>query len=86
MPVEELGEIVTSLEGLPVPAILTELHARKLIAANASAAGIFGSPVSDLIGQTCCPSSTPPIANLPRWRMPRWPTRRSTATRCDAGS
>lgn len=51
MPVEELDEIVTSLEGLPVPAILTELQARKLVAANVSAADLFGSPVSDLIGR-----------------------------------
>src|SRR5579863_5235915 len=50
MPVEELDEIVTSLEGLPVPAILTELQTRELIAANALAADTFGSPVSDLIG------------------------------------
>ncbi len=41
MPVEELDEIVTSLEGLPVPAILTELHARKLIAVKCIGGGHF---------------------------------------------
>jgi PAS domain S-box-containing protein len=51
MPVEELDEIVTSLEGLPVPAMLTELRTRRFIAVNALAADLFGSPVADLIGR-----------------------------------
>lgn len=51
MPVEQLDEIVTSLEGLPVPAMLTELRTRKFIAVNELAADLFGSPVSDLIGR-----------------------------------
>ncbi len=51
MPAEELDEIVTSLEGLPVPAILTDLRTHELIAVNALAADMFGSPVSELIGR-----------------------------------
>jgi PAS domain S-box-containing protein len=55
MPVEELDEIVTSLEGLPVPAMLTELRTRKFIALNELAAELFGSPVTDLIGSDVLP-------------------------------
>jgi PAS domain S-box-containing protein len=55
MPVEELDEIVTSLEGLLVPAMLTELRTRKFIAVNDLAADLFGSPVSDLIGHDVLP-------------------------------
>ncbi len=59
MPVEELDEIVTSLEGLPVPAILTELRTRTLVAVNELAAQTFGAPVRDLIGDDVLPHIDP---------------------------
>jgi PAS domain S-box-containing protein len=50
MTVGSLDEIIQSLEGLPVAAILTELTTRTFVAVNDGAASLFGSPSSDLVG------------------------------------
>ena len=46
----ELEALISSLEGLPVAAILTELRAHTFIAVNDGAAALFGSPAKDLVG------------------------------------
>jgi PAS domain S-box-containing protein len=45
-----LGELIRSLEGLPVAAMLTELRTRTFIAVNDGAAALFGSPAGELVG------------------------------------
>jgi DNA-binding CsgD family transcriptional regulator len=50
MTAESLDELIRSLDGLPVAAILTELRTRTFIAVNDGAAALFGSPAGDLIG------------------------------------
>ncbi len=50
MAVESPDELVRSLDGLPVPAILTELATRRFVAVNEAAAALFGSPPAELVG------------------------------------
>jgi PAS domain S-box-containing protein len=50
MPVDDPDELIRSLAGLPVAAILTELTTHRFIAANDHAAALFGIPTGDLIG------------------------------------
>jgi len=50
MPVEDPDELIRSLEGLPVAAMLTELSSHTFIAVNDRAAALFGSPARDLVG------------------------------------
>jgi PAS domain S-box-containing protein len=46
----EPDELIRSLEGLPVAAILTELPTHTFVAVNEAAATLFGSPASQLLG------------------------------------
>ncbi len=50
MALGELEALISSLEGLPVAAILTELRTHTFIAVNDGAAALFGSPARDLAG------------------------------------
>jgi PAS domain S-box-containing protein len=50
MTVGSLDELIHSLEGLPVAAILTELKTRTFVAVNDGAAALFGLPPGDLVG------------------------------------
>jgi PAS domain S-box-containing protein len=50
MPVGEPDQLVRSLEGLPVAAILTELTNHRFVGVNEQATAIFGLPADELIG------------------------------------
>jgi PAS domain S-box-containing protein len=50
MPVENTDELIRSLDALPVPAILTELHTRTFVAANSPAEELFGTKTGELVG------------------------------------
>jgi len=50
MGVDERDALISSLEGLPVAAILTDLRTHTFIAVNDGAAALFGSPARDLVG------------------------------------
>lgn len=50
MAVERSEELIRSLEGLPVAAILTELVTHTFVAVNQAAATLFGSPAAELVG------------------------------------
>ncbi len=50
MAVEGSEELIRSLEGLPVPAILTELATHTFVAVNDAAAALFGLPATELVG------------------------------------
>ncbi len=47
MAVGDLDALISSLEGLPVAAMLTELRTHTFIAVNAGAAALFGSPARE---------------------------------------
>lgn len=50
MPDGNVEELIRSLEGLPVAAILTELSTHIFIAANEQAGLVFGTPAKELVG------------------------------------
>jgi PAS domain S-box-containing protein len=50
MPDGNVEELIRSLEGLPVAAILTELTTHTFIAANEQAGSVFGTPAKELVG------------------------------------
>jgi PAS domain S-box-containing protein len=50
MPVGEPDQLVRSLEGLPVAAILTELTSHRFVGVNERATEVFGLPADKLIG------------------------------------
>jgi DNA-binding CsgD family transcriptional regulator len=50
MAVESPDELIRSVEGLPVPAMLTELVTHTFVAVNEAAASVFGSPAAELVG------------------------------------
>lgn len=86
MAVGELGALISSLEWLPVAAILTDLRAHTFVAVNDGAATLFGSPVRDLVGSDVLPRIDPGIEKQCVRDTRSWPTRSSTATRLGAGS
>ena len=46
----DLGELVRSLEGLPVAAVLIDLRTNTFVAANDRVAGVLGSPSGEVVG------------------------------------
>ena len=50
MAVGRLEELIELLDGLPVPAFLTELDSRKIVALNQGAADLLDSSPGDLLG------------------------------------
>jgi PAS domain S-box-containing protein len=55
----ELGELVRSLERLPVAAIVTELSSHTFVALNDEAARVFGAPAANLVGNDVLPHIDP---------------------------
>ena len=50
MAADEPEELIRSLEGVPVAAILTKLVTHTFVAVNRAAAAVFGSPATELVG------------------------------------
>jgi DNA-binding CsgD family transcriptional regulator len=59
MSADELGELIRSVERLPVAAMLTELPTHTFVAVNAEAAAEFGALASDLVGADVLPHVDP---------------------------
>ena len=55
MATDDLDTLISSLERLPVAAILTELRTHSFIALNDQAADVFGAPASELVGSDVLP-------------------------------
>jgi hypothetical protein len=86
MLVGEPDELVRSLEGLPVAAILTELTSHRFVGVNEQATEVFGMPAGELIGTDVLTRIDPRVAKRLEWRTQQWLARPSTATKCDAAS